>query len=81
MLTRRTRISIEAEDRGLAAAPAVARVMGETLGWSEQDIERELWHYHARVDAERDAQRSPTITPPTRPASGRPMCEPGRVAI
>ncbi len=59
MLTRRTRISIEAEDRGVAAAEVVGRVMGETLGWSEQDIDRELWHYRARVDAERDAQKQP----------------------
>ena len=59
VLTRRTRISIEAADRGVAAADAVARVMGEALGWTQQDRDRELWHYHARVDAERDAQRQP----------------------
>ena len=59
ILTRRTRISIEAEDRGLAAADVVGRLMGETLGWSDEDTERELWHYRARVDAERDAQRQP----------------------
>ena len=59
VLTRRTRISIEAEDRGVAAAEVVGRVMGATLGWSEQEIERELWHYRARVDAERDAQQQP----------------------
>lgn len=56
VLTRRTRISIETWDRGLSAAPAVARLMAPVLGWSEQDIDREVEHYRARVRAERQSQ-------------------------
>ena len=56
VLTRRTRISIETWDRGIAAAGSVARLMGEVLGWSGDDIRREVEHYHARVAAERESQ-------------------------
>jgi glycerol-3-phosphate dehydrogenase len=35
VLTRRTRVSIETFDRGVAAAPGVARLMGAELGWDE----------------------------------------------
>jgi glycerol-3-phosphate dehydrogenase len=57
VLARRTRISIESWDRGVAAARPVARLMAEVLGWSEADIEREVTLYEARVEAERDSQR------------------------
>ena len=40
---------------GLAAAEPVARSAGP-LGWSELTIARELEHYRARVQAERDSQ-------------------------
>jgi glycerol-3-phosphate dehydrogenase len=56
VLARRTRISIESWDRGEAAAEPVARLMGEVLGWTEEDIEREVAFYHARVQAERKSQ-------------------------
>jgi glycerol-3-phosphate dehydrogenase len=56
VLARRTRISIESWDRGEAAAETVAGLMGEVLGWSEEDIEREVAFYHARVAAERKSQ-------------------------
>lgn len=56
VLTRRTRISIETWDRGLSAAEPVACLMGEVLGWGEDDVQREVEHYHARVDAERESQ-------------------------
>ncbi|CAN5635305.1 glycerol-3-phosphate dehydrogenase/oxidase [soil metagenome] len=55
-LTRRTRISIETWDRGVAAAEPVARLMGEALGWDHAAVEREVEHYRARVDAERESQ-------------------------
>ncbi len=55
-LTRRTRISIETWDRGVAAAEPTARLMGEVLGWSEETITREIDHYLARVAAERESQ-------------------------
>jgi len=56
ILTRRTRVSIETWDRGVAAAAPVARLVAPTLGWKEDDIAREVEHYHARVAAERDSQ-------------------------
>lgn len=57
VLTRRTRISIETFDRGIAAAPHVARLMAPVLGWDEERIVREVEHYEARVAAERESQR------------------------
>jgi glycerol-3-phosphate dehydrogenase len=57
VLARRTRISIESWDRGVAAARPVARLMAEVLGWSEDEIAREVTLYEARVEAERDSQR------------------------
>lgn len=59
VLTRRTRISIEARDRGMAAATAIAPLMAEMLGWDDAALARELEHYRARVEAERDSQRQP----------------------
>ena len=57
VLARRTRISIEAWDRGVSAAEPVARLMAEVLGWSAQDVEREIDFYRRRVAAERESQR------------------------
>ncbi len=59
VLTRRTRISIETFDRGLGAAPTVAVLMGEVLGWDDATRARELHHYEARVRAERESQEQP----------------------
>ncbi|WP_294570440.1 glycerol-3-phosphate dehydrogenase/oxidase [uncultured Arthrobacter sp.] len=59
ILTRRTRISIESWDRGVSAAPVVAELMGPLLGWSEQQVNREVKHYLARVQAERLSQEQP----------------------
>ena len=56
VLTRRMRISIETWDRGLTAAKAVVGVVGEVLGWDEDTRVRELSHYEARVEAERESQ-------------------------
>ncbi|MGY1708561.1 glycerol-3-phosphate dehydrogenase/oxidase [Geodermatophilus sp. SYSU D00758] len=58
-LTRRSRISIESWDRGLAAAPVVAELMGDVLGWSPERREREVRHYRERVAAERASQALP----------------------
>jgi len=57
ILTRRTRISVETDDRGTLVAEEVARLVAPSLGWSEGDIEREVAHYLARVEAERDSQK------------------------
>ncbi|MGM0928785.1 MAG: glycerol-3-phosphate dehydrogenase/oxidase [Actinomycetota bacterium] len=59
VLTRRTRISIEAWDRGVSAAPVVASLMAPILAWSEEQVEREVRHYLARVEAERLSQEQP----------------------
>ncbi|MFQ6397444.1 glycerol-3-phosphate dehydrogenase [Nocardia sp. KC 131] len=52
VLTRRTRISIESKDRGLAAAPEIAWLIGPHLGWDAADTDRELARYRDRVHAE-----------------------------
>jgi glycerol-3-phosphate dehydrogenase len=56
VLTRRTRISIETFDRGVAAAPLVARLMADELGWDENRVDEEVDHYLRRVEAERQSQ-------------------------
>ncbi|HEX9644550.1 MAG TPA: glycerol-3-phosphate dehydrogenase C-terminal domain-containing protein, partial [Acidimicrobiia bacterium] len=59
VLTRRTRISIETPDRGLEAAAAVVPLMAAELGWDEATVAREMAHYRARVEAERQSQTMP----------------------
>ncbi|MCW2526518.1 MAG: glycerol-3-phosphate dehydrogenase [Pseudonocardiales bacterium] len=59
VLARRTRISIESWDRGVAAAPRVASLMGSVLGWTDSQAAGEIEHYLARVQAERDSQEQP----------------------
>lgn len=59
VLARRTRISIEAWDRGVSAAPVVAELMAEVLGWDEAQKESEVQHYLQRVAAERASQEQP----------------------
>jgi glycerol-3-phosphate dehydrogenase len=59
VLARRTRISIEAWDRGISAAPVAAQLMGETLGWDAARIELETNTYLKRVAAERASQEEP----------------------
>jgi len=56
VLTRRTRISIETWDRGVAAAPEVAALVAPVLGWSEETVREEVERYLARVEAERASQ-------------------------
>jgi glycerol-3-phosphate dehydrogenase len=62
VLARRTRISIEAWDRGVAAAPTVAALMAGPLNWDEEQKQREIKHYLMRVEAERDSQTKPNDT-------------------
>jgi glycerol-3-phosphate dehydrogenase len=57
VLARRTRISIEAWDRGVSAAPVAAKLMAEVLGWSAQRTEDEVAKYLARVEAEIASQQ------------------------
>jgi len=60
VLTRRTRVSIETFDRGVAAAPAAARLMAAELGWTQERTAEEVDHYLRRVEAERQSQLMPT---------------------
>lgn len=59
VLARRTRISIEAWDRGVSAAPVAAKLMGDVLGWDKKRQEREVSNYLKRVAAERQSQEQP----------------------
>ena len=59
VLTRRTRISIEARDRGLSAAEPTARLMAPLLGWDEERIAWEIDLYRRRVEAEMSSQSMP----------------------
>jgi glycerol-3-phosphate dehydrogenase len=59
VLARRTRISIEAWDRGESAAPVAARLMAGVLGWSDDEAEAEVANYLKRVAAERASQLEP----------------------
>ncbi len=57
VLARRTRISIEAWDRGVSAAPVAAKLMADVLGWSKQRTKTEIERYLARVEAEIESQK------------------------
>lgn len=59
VLARRTRISIEAWDRGVSAAPVAAKLMQEALGWDDERTQREIDNYLKRVEAERASQEQP----------------------
>ncbi|KMO70671.1 glycerol-3-phosphate dehydrogenase/oxidase [Mycolicibacterium chlorophenolicum] len=59
ILCRRTRISIETFDRGTESCSEVADLMAPLLGWSDEQKEREIAHYLARVAAERESQAMP----------------------
>ena len=75
-LARRTRISIECADRGVAAAEPAARLIAEVQKWSEGQIAEEVARYHARVQAELAANDEPDevkadqirMTAPSRPS-------------
>ena len=56
VLTRRTRISIETFDRGVAAAEPVAHLLAPVLGWDDDAVKREVEHYLLRVAAEVESQ-------------------------
>lgn len=59
VLARRTRVSIEAWDRGLSAAPVAAALMAGVLGWDAEQQQREVDVYVERVRAERESQLQP----------------------
>jgi glycerol-3-phosphate dehydrogenase len=59
VLARRTRISIEAWDRGVSAAPVAAALMATELGWDAERTNHEVARYLERVAAERASQLEP----------------------
>jgi glycerol-3-phosphate dehydrogenase len=59
VLTRRTRISIEAWDRGVTAAPPAADLVAPVLGWDAARRQNEIEVYLGRVEAERISQSMP----------------------
>lgn len=58
-LARRTRVSFETVHRGQESAVDAAEIMGAVLGWDQDRQRREIDHYLARVEAERESQRMP----------------------
>jgi glycerol-3-phosphate dehydrogenase len=59
ILARRMRISIEYPHRGVDCAREVAEVVAPILGWSTDDVDREVSTYIARVEAEVLSQTQP----------------------
>ena len=55
VMTRRTHLSIELADGGLALAPFVAGCIAPYLGWSSDDIRRQLAAYRELIAVERAA--------------------------
>lgn len=55
ILDRRTRLSIETWDRGIAAAEYTARLVASHLGWTDADVAREIEIFSKRVTAENAA--------------------------
>jgi glycerol-3-phosphate dehydrogenase len=55
VLSRRTRARLLARDASVAAAPAVARLIGRELGWDDAECERQARAYADDVAHERDA--------------------------
>ena len=56
VLARRTRISIEAWDRGVGVAREAAELLAPELGWTPEQVEHEIEYYVKRIEAERDSQ-------------------------
>ncbi|MGE2726671.1 glycerol-3-phosphate dehydrogenase/oxidase [Mycolicibacterium pulveris] len=59
ILARRMRISIEYPHRGVDCAREVAETVAPVLGWTAEDVDREVATYCARVDAEVRSQQQP----------------------
>jgi glycerol-3-phosphate dehydrogenase len=59
VLARRTRIAMEAPDRGVEAAEAVAGLIGPVLGWDEATMADEVKRYRADVRVQRAAEAQP----------------------
>jgi glycerol-3-phosphate dehydrogenase len=56
VLARRTHISIETPDRGMASAEPAAELVGEALGWTAERRRGEVAGYRDRLEAERRSE-------------------------
>ena len=81
ILARRTHISIETWDRGVAAATEVAALVAPVLGWGAADVAREIEHYDKRVAAERESQYQPDDLSADAARLGAPDVRMGRTAM
>lgn len=57
IITRRTRISIEYDHRGMDCAEEIAELIAPVLGWDDATKEKEIAHYRDRVVAELNSQK------------------------
>ena len=55
MITRRLHLNFEDWTRGVAPAPAIAKVMAQELGWSEAEAAEQVTRYRASVAQEQAA--------------------------
>lgn len=60
VLARRTRLNFETRDRGIAAAPVVAKLMAKQLGWSAAREKKERENFIAATKADLEAQKQLT---------------------
>ncbi|MCY1314473.1 hypothetical protein D9M70_651270 [compost metagenome] len=72
-MTRRTHLSIELADGGLALAPFVAGCIAPYLGWSSDDIRRQLAAYRELIAAERAALGPGAAVPPAASPAAAPV--------
>lgn len=59
VMMHRTRLNYEQADRGLAALPRIAEIVGSVLGWDDAKREAEIAAYTARAEAEAAAELEP----------------------
>jgi glycerol-3-phosphate dehydrogenase len=59
VLGRRTRISFESSDGGLAIAPEVAGLIAGILGWSDEQVDREVALYTELIEGQRNSALGP----------------------
>lgn len=65
VMVRRTHLSIELADGGIAVAPFVAELIAPCLGWSAQERQGQLDNYRDLMFAERRALGAPASVPIT----------------
>lgn len=58
LLTRRLRLSIDTHHRGTESARPIAVAVAPILGWTQEDVDREVSAYLQRVEQERTSQQA-----------------------